>query len=518
MLKNRSGQFVYFSMLSALSGTPLAGLSGMISGRKSLDGLSGMIVLSGNVIELGGGSYRANLFDFDTNGDQAGYLFTGASAAVPVQYQFDMIDGNGSGNIWLASGATVTVPKASISGVIANSGLFASVPIASISGTIVNSGLFVTVPIASISGAIANSGLFVTATATLASGSLSGQLVQANVVQSLGVAITNYDFILASGGSTDVTVPALFTNGDTLPDDDRFLYCELQTVGGTGPGQNILLTTAAAGARQYNVLAGTMPVTTDETTQCIVVGTWRAQSGLFASVPIASISGTIVNSGLFASVPIASISGVIANSGLFVTVPKATISGVIANSGLFVVATATVDPATISGAFVTVPIATISGAVANSGLFVTAAATIASGTLFLASGSVILPSGGNVSLFSGQSVLVYSGQLSGQTISASGSVYLASGSLFPNTFASGLLTAYLPDSILQRDFTGSSGFLASGMSGRCLVNAERKLINRWDLTTSGFLTVYQEDDLTISYRQTIGATSGAAPVTSLDTV
>lgn len=108
MQKNVSGQYVYFSLVSALSGNQVTGASGAISGRKSLDGLSGMIVLSGNVIELGGGSYRANLFDFDTNGNQAGYLFT-ASGCVPVQYQFDMIDGIGSGHVFLASGQAVNV-------------------------------------------------------------------------------------------------------------------------------------------------------------------------------------------------------------------------------------------------------------------------------------------------------------------------------------------------------------------------------------------------------------------------
>lgn len=63
MLRNRSGQFVYFTLVSSLSGNAVTGSSGSISGRKSLDGLSGMIVLSGNIIELGGGSYRANLYD-----------------------------------------------------------------------------------------------------------------------------------------------------------------------------------------------------------------------------------------------------------------------------------------------------------------------------------------------------------------------------------------------------------------------------------------------------------------------
>ncbi len=334
------------------------------------------------------------------------------------------------------------------------SGAFVNVPLGTLSGLVVNSGLFVTVPIATISGAVGNSGQFVTVPIATISGAIGN-------------------------------------------------------------------------------------------------------SGQFVTVPPASLSGVIANSGLFVTVPIATISGAIANSGLFVTLPKETISGVVANSGLFVVATATIASGSLylasgsifretfasgviaasgglttawgnsgqvipvsgltqpaSGAFVTVPIATISGVTANSGLFVTATATIASGQVWLASGSVILPSGGNVSLFSGQTVSIYSGT---QVNVFSGSTYLASGSIFTTTFASGLLTAFLPDRILQRDFTASSGLIASGMSGRCLVNANRKLINKWDLLTSGFLTTFQEDDSSVAYRQAVTSASGAAPITSLDT-
>lgn len=229
---------------------------------------------------------------------------------------------------------------------------------------------------------------------------------------------------------------------------------------------------------------------------------------------------SFVASGINTVVPKETISGVIANSGLFVTVPIATISGAIANSGLFV----------------TLPKETISGVIANSGLFVTATATVASGQVWLASGSVILPSGGLVGLLSGQFVNVYSGQLSGFEINLhsgnvvavlsgtrvnvfSGSTILASGSIFTTTFASGVTTAHIPDRILQRDFTASSGFIASGMSGRAIVNALRKLTNAWDMTTrSGHLTIFQEDDITVAFQQAVTATSGADPVTSLDTV
>lgn len=108
--KNVSGQYLYFCLVSTASGLPVAGASGVISGRKSLDGLSGMIVLSGNIIELGGGSYRANLYDHDTNGDCAGYLFT-ASGCAPVQYSM-VTQGGMSGSFHLGSGAyAVDIPQ-----------------------------------------------------------------------------------------------------------------------------------------------------------------------------------------------------------------------------------------------------------------------------------------------------------------------------------------------------------------------------------------------------------------------
>jgi hypothetical protein len=406
LLKNVSGQFLYFSLVSALSGNQVTGASGNISGRKSLDGLSGMIVLSGNIIELGGGSYRANLFDFDTNGNYAGYLFT-ASGCVPVQYSLVTMGGVsgqvflGSGSItsgliasgivFPASGAFATVLPATLSGVVANSGLtvtvlpatisgtFATVPIDTISGAIGNSGQFVTVPPATLSGVIANSGLFVTVPPATISG------------------------VWANSG--------LFV---TLPK---------ATISGVVP----------------DVLSGTVQIASGPFVNAAVT----VNSGLFVTVPIESISGVIANSGLFVTVPKATISGVIANSGLFVTVPPATISGVVANSGLF----ATVLPANLSGVVV------------NSGLSV----TVASGLVYLASGQNAVE---------------------------------------------------IPKAVHTWDYSG-----APDVSGiRCLVNAQRKLINKWDLTSlSGKLVVYKENDSTTAYTQDVGSTSGAAPVTSLDT-
>jgi len=233
---------------------------------------------------------------------------------------------------------------------------------------------------------------------------------------------------------------------------------------------------------------------------------------------------------------------VIANSGLNVTVPVATISGVFVASGslsgqITTVLSGTLFPA--SGVNVVVPKETLSGIVANSGLNVTATATVSSGDVFLASGhnlfwsgQLYLNSGLNVGLLSGQTVGVYSGNLSGQRVdltsgqsypasgvfaagaALSGQTYLASGSVFATTFASGIITRAIPEGVLKVNFSG-----ITGEADRSLLNAARKLSNKWDLgvTASGVLTVFKEDDTTTAYTQNVGATSGASPVTSLDT-
>ncbi len=236
-------------------------------------------------------------------------------------------------------------------------------------------------------------------------------------------------------------------------------------------------------------------------TVCFTVTTTQGISG---TLHVAS-GTTFIASGPTVSVPIASISGAIANSGLFVTVPIASISGAIANSGLFVVT------------------------------------SVASGTLFLASGSVILPSGGLTGILSGQTVNIYSGQLSGRLVDANithvlmtpvvlsgaidANVVQAAGNdvqqisgYFVTQPASGVATVLIPDGVLLRDYGGLSGNVASGTSGRCLLNATRKLINKWSLTSSsGYLDVFQEDDALIAYQQSITTASGAPPLNSTDT-
>lgn len=115
MLKRAvSGQFVYFDLVSAISGNAVTGASGSISGRKATDDVSGMIVLSGNIIELGGGMYRANLYDFDTSGLYIGYYFT-ASGCVPRSFSIVTVDST-SGRLFLSSGQAVSVNSGQLSG------------------------------------------------------------------------------------------------------------------------------------------------------------------------------------------------------------------------------------------------------------------------------------------------------------------------------------------------------------------------------------------------------------------
>ena len=69
------------------------------------------------------------------------------------------------------------------------------------------------------------------------------------------------------------------------------------------------------------------------------------------------------------------------------------------------------------------------------------------------------------------------------------------------------------DSLLKRSF-GS----VTGENARSVLNALRKLMNKWDTTaTAGKLTVYKEDDTTVAYTQDINTDASAQPVVSLDT-
>lgn len=477
-----SGQTVGFAAVSAFSGTPLTGLSGFLSGYKSVDG-GAQAGLSGFIVEKAFGQYVANLFDFDVSGRIISYYFTGASGMIPVE-KTAVTTLNASGRLYPASGVFATVPAASLSGVVANSGLFASVLPANLSGLVVNSGLFVTVPLATISGnnVVANS----IRTGTARSGTLStiqldagasplrnfyqDQLVvltagtgagQSRSIQSYasgtGIATifpnwasgpdNTSQFVLLPGGQVDVgnwtnqTIPLTSVAGVPQVDLTYILGITTAAVGGyvavaSGQlsGQQVTLTSG-----QSYPASGVNAVVPPASLSGVVVNSGLfvtvppatlsgviANSGLTVIVLPATLSGVIANSGLFVSVPAASLSGVVVNSGLFVTVPIASISGAVANSGLFV----SVPIASVSGLNAVVPPATLSGVVANSGLFVNATATVQSGQVYLASGSFLFGSG-QFFLASGSvtSGVISSGIYVTATAAppASGTTYLASG-------------------------------------------------------------------------------------------
>lgn len=131
--RNVSGQFLYFGLVSALSGNVVTGQSGGISGRRSIDGGS-MTLLSGFVGEVAGGLYVANLFDFDLNGNNIGFLFT-ASGCAPVTFSVNT-DSNVSGRIGIVSGTNVNVWSGQLSGAFVNvhSGQLSGQPISLLSG------------------------------------------------------------------------------------------------------------------------------------------------------------------------------------------------------------------------------------------------------------------------------------------------------------------------------------------------------------------------------------------------
>lgn len=271
--RNRSGQFLYFNLVSALSGNPVTGQVTGISGRLSIDGAA-QAVIAGTLGETGGGQYQANLFAADVNGNNLGFLFT-ASGCVPVSFTV-VTQQNVSGRIFAASGVNATVSIASISGVNPASGAFVTVLPANLSGVIANSGLFVTVPKATISGVIANSGLFTT------------------------VLPENLSGVVTNSGLTVTVIK--------------------ETISGVIANSGLFVTVLPANLSGMVVNSGLF-VTVLPTNLSGVV----ANSGLFVTVPIETISGTIPASGGFVTVPKATLSGVVANSGLFTV--ATTISG-----------------------------------------------------------------------------------------------------------------------------------------------------------------------------------------------
>lgn len=89
---------------------------------------------------------------------------------------------------------------------------------------------------------------------------------------------------------------------------------------------------------------------------------------------------------------------------------------------------------------------------------------------------------------------------------------IGGGDLLWDGSAAANLTA-IADAILKRNFAS-----VTGESARSVLNALRKLINKWDTTTTaGKLTVFKEDDSTTAYTQDISTDATADPIVSLDT-
>lgn len=196
----QSGQFLFFTLVN-ISGAVQTAASGAISGRKLADS-NAMALLSGNIVETSGGTYRANLYDWDTSGRNIAYLFT-ASGCLPIMYNVTTTL-QASGRSYSASGVHTVVPPATLSGVVANSGLTVGIPIAALSGVVANSGLTVTVVKDALSGVVANSGL----TVGIPIAVLSGVVANSGLVVSVPIASISGN-VGSSGLTVNVVVATL---------------------------------------------------------------------------------------------------------------------------------------------------------------------------------------------------------------------------------------------------------------------------------------------------------------------
>lgn len=483
--KNISGQFLYFGMVSALSGNPVTGISGSISGRRSVDGGT-LGLLSGNIVEPGGGLFQANLHDFDTNGNNIGFLFT-ASGCVPATFTVVTVGGV-SGSLYLASGNTVNVFSGQLSGqrVDLSSGI-----------SFIASGNTVNVFSGQLSGQrldLTSGVSFIASgnTVRVFSGQLSGHavdLLSGYSYTASGINATVPPITIASGTTYLASGTPLFYSGH------YFL----------ASGQNVNVFSGQLSGHQVDLLSGrSYPAS----------GVYTVATATVASGQVYLASGTpLFYSGYY-----------FIASGQNVNVFSGQLSGQQVNilSGNQVQVWSGTQVNVFSGQFSGQPMTLLSGrSYPASGVYTVATATVASGEVYLASGTPLfysgffyLASGHAASLYSGQTVGVFSGQLSGQTtVPSSGQGYLASGSVFKNTYASGVIAVDFPYAYLKVDQSG-----VTGEATRSPINASRKLTNKWDMVTnSGYLTVFKEDDATEAYKQAVTTLSGAPPVTSLDT-
>ncbi len=477
-----------------------------------------------------------------------------------------------SGTVFIASGANVVPNIASgtlylASGSITSGSVFIAsgtnvVPIIASGTTFLASGSITSGTVFIASGAVVNVGASITSgTIYLASGSIAMSTFASGVVGGGSGNIPS-----SWGNSGAVTV------GQNL---DKSGYSITTIFDKTGYSLLSGTTYLASGLPGYSgtvqIASGSFTVaTTISGTTFLASGSATALlSGCVSGQPVSLLSGTT----FLASGSITS--GLIASGSVFIASGPFAVTSIASGTTFLASGSAT---ALLSGCASGQLISLLSGQSVitainqdKSGYSLTANFdktdyTILSGTTFLASGlpgysgTVYLASGPLVNISSGNTVLLYSGSLSGQVVStfsgqtfiasgpftvasvsiASGTTYLASGStvslysgqnvvtavnldksgyqlvdgsLRSGTFASGMVDVNIPDAIYRRDMA-----LVSGEAARSLLNATRKLMNRWDTTTtSGVLTVFKEDDVTISYTQNITSSSGAQPITSLDT-
>lgn len=229
IVRNRSGQFLYFTLTSVFSGNVQTGIASAISGRVAVDATA-QAVMGGTISEVGGGQYRANLFAADTDGLCLGYLFT-ASGCTPVNFSV-ITQANLSGQVFLGSGSIT-------SGLIASGIVF----IASGPSVTIGSGQ---VWIASGTPVV------------VYSGQLSGQpitLLSGTSWLSSGNPITNLDksgYALSSGGISAVTANALQRNLSGVQ---------------VGAHVNSLCTAALKLTSRFNALSGTTFQTDGSTVQ-----------------------------------------------------------------------------------------------------------------------------------------------------------------------------------------------------------------------------------------------------------
>lgn len=344
------------------------------------------------------------------------------------------------------SGITTVVIKETISGVVANSGLFVNVPIATVSG------INVVLPKETISGVVANSGLFVTATASVASGSLylaSGSIFRETFAS--GVLGGSGAIATAWGSSGRVVLAAAAAHGGgsgtSLNLEQLFVLSALSgkaAVWIAGPSGGVdwghavsirggeawgvgvdVVSVAGAGITVDSTEAALSLINSSSGHQTIELNSPPGMAAIrMQSTAVGSGGGihiqadpAIIADGTTSSMVVSVVSGALhpasgktfIASGPFVNAPVATLSGVFAN----------VPIATVSGITAVVIKETISGVIANSGLFVTATASVASGSVYLASGSIFRETyASGVLGASGGHTLAWGN--SGQSLSASG--------------------------------------------------------------------------------------------------